>query len=75
MRALGFAVKSQRYTRIIAISGPPTRFAAHNPRDGYRGGGRLAELTKTGTAPTANAGSAPILLFLIRDECRTDQSV
>jgi hypothetical protein len=35
----------------------------------------LPELTKTRTAPIANAGSAPILLFLIRDECRTDQSV
>src|SRR6185437_12764962 len=28
IRALGFAVKSQRYTGIIAISGPPTRLAA-----------------------------------------------
>jgi hypothetical protein len=40
IRALGFAEKSQRYTRIIAISGPPMRFAAHNPHDGYRDGGR-----------------------------------
>src|SRR6185437_7263676 len=44
MRALGFAVKSQRYTRIIAISGPPTRFAAHNPHDGYRDGGLPARI-------------------------------
>src|SRR5665213_81382 len=37
MRALGFAVKSRRYTRITAISGPSTRFPAHKPHDGYRG--------------------------------------
>ena len=46
MRALGFAVKSQRYTRIIAISGPPTRFAAHNPHDGYRGRGLPARINQ-----------------------------